>query len=320
VGAGVPARGVHPVATGLMATRTVRANQAKPLALVARSVVRRRLRAVGRAAAAAVAVKASGAAVHRLRVATRRATAAITVFRPLIPRRQRRWLKKALRCVRRAAGEARDLDVLVARDRAATSTVRAGDSPRRLAQVLAQRRPETKHRLQVGLAGVPMHAWRDQTDATTAAIESRTPAGTVASFASRRARRLVRRFMARLDRRLCDGRAIHRLRIESKKLRYALEVIGEIGTPVVTSTSDRVLRHLQARLGDYTDPAAAADRLGRWSRREPDGPARRTLLAARKREATAAKRARRACKRWWTSKRRAGVARKLERTLGGIPG
>ena len=302
-----------------MATRTVRANQPQPLARVARGLLRRRLSAVGRAVAAVSAANAGEAAVHRLRVSTRRATAAIIVFRPLIPRRQRRWFKKALRRIRRAAGEARDLDVLVARGHGAASAVRAGDASRRLAELLADRRPETRRRLHSGLAELPMHAWEGETAATVAAVASRAPAETVASFASRRARRLVGRFLARLDRPLRQGRAIHRLRIETKKLRYALEAIAEIGTPAATSSADRPLHRLQDRLGEYTDRAAAADRLGRWARREQKGCARRTLLAARGQEALAAKRVRRACGRWWTPSRRAGVARTLERMLGGLP-
>lgn len=291
-----------------MATRTVRANQAQPLSRVARGVVRRRLNAVGRALAAASKTTAGVAAVHRLRVATRRATAAITVFRPLIPRRQRRWFKKALRRIRRAAGEARDLDVLIAR---------GDEASRRLAELLAARRPETRRRLRAGLAELSMNAWDRETAVTVAAVDAGATAETVASFSHRRARRLIRRALARLDRRLRSGRAIHRLRIDTKKLRYALEVIAELGATGVTAASDRPLQRLQARLGDYTDRAAAADRLGRWARREKDGRDRRLLLAARGREATAVKRARRGCERWWTRPRRARVARTLEGMLGG---
>ncbi|HVT29975.1 MAG TPA: CHAD domain-containing protein, partial [Lacipirellulaceae bacterium] len=50
--------------------------------------------------------------VHRLRVATRRAVAALKLYREFVPRKPARWLKKRLRKIRRAAGDARDLDVL----------------------------------------------------------------------------------------------------------------------------------------------------------------------------------------------------------------
>ena len=50
--------------------------------------------------------------IHRLRVSTRRAIAALKLYRDLLPRKPFRWLKKRLKKIRRAAGEARDLDVL----------------------------------------------------------------------------------------------------------------------------------------------------------------------------------------------------------------
>ncbi len=53
--------------------------------------------------------------VHRLRVATRRAAAALKLYRDWLPQKTKRWIKKRLRQIRRAAGEARDLDVLIQR-------------------------------------------------------------------------------------------------------------------------------------------------------------------------------------------------------------
>src|SRR4051812_6106546 len=55
--------------------------------------------------------------VHRLRVATRRAGAALKLYRDWLPQKPARWMKKRLRKIRRAASEARDLDVLVERMR-----------------------------------------------------------------------------------------------------------------------------------------------------------------------------------------------------------
>lgn len=307
-----------PLANVSMATRTVRANQAQPLARAVRRVVRRRLGAVGRAAAAVAAANAGAAAVHRLRVSTRRATAAITVFHALIPRRQRRWFRKMLRRLRRTAGEARDLDVLIGRGPRSTAAIHAGDAWRRLADLLRERRPHSRRRLRARLAELPMHAWERETAATLGAVDAAASADTVASLVRRRARRLVRRFLARLDRPIRTGRAIHRLRIETKKIRYALEVIAEIGTPVSTSAADRLLHSLQDRLGDYTDHAAAVARLRRWARRESDRRGRRTLLAAHGHEATVVTRARRTCERWWTPSRRARLARAIERMLGDL--
>ena len=53
--------------------------------------------------------------VHRLRVSTRRAVAALKLYRDWLPPAKFRWVKKRLKKIRRAAGDARDLDVLAER-------------------------------------------------------------------------------------------------------------------------------------------------------------------------------------------------------------
>jgi CHAD domain-containing protein len=53
--------------------------------------------------------------IHHLRVWTRRAAAAMKLYAPLLPRRRMAWMEKQLKRLRRAANEARDLDVLVQR-------------------------------------------------------------------------------------------------------------------------------------------------------------------------------------------------------------
>src|SRR5215470_7965644 len=50
--------------------------------------------------------------VHRLRVSTRRAVATLRLYRDWLPDKKRRSIKKRLKKIRRAAGDARDLDVL----------------------------------------------------------------------------------------------------------------------------------------------------------------------------------------------------------------
>ena len=51
--------------------------------------------------------------VHQLRVATRRAGAALRIFAPCLPEKAFKAARKALRRLRRAAGAARDWDVFL---------------------------------------------------------------------------------------------------------------------------------------------------------------------------------------------------------------
>src|SRR5450755_1491967 len=53
--------------------------------------------------------------VHELRVATRRTTAALRLYADMLPRRRTARMETRLKQIRRAAGDARDYDVLVQR-------------------------------------------------------------------------------------------------------------------------------------------------------------------------------------------------------------
>jgi len=85
----------------------------EPVLAVARRTLRGRLRWLWHCLPlAALQPEEDVEYVHQLRIATRRAEAALETFAPYLPGRRARWLSKKLRQVRRAAGDARDLDVL----------------------------------------------------------------------------------------------------------------------------------------------------------------------------------------------------------------
>src|SRR5438034_937550 len=77
----------------------------------AREAIRTRLDAVRHFLDEAVAGRDEAEGVHQLRIWTRRASAALRLFKPALPNGRRQWLKKHLRRVRRAAGDVRDCDV-----------------------------------------------------------------------------------------------------------------------------------------------------------------------------------------------------------------
>ena len=301
-----------------MGSRTVHSAPCVPaVGDAARRILRQRLGAVALAADAMSSGHPLPAAVHRFRVCTRRASAALKAFRPLVPRRQRRWFQRALRRIRRAAAEARDLDVIIARGRTAfgggRNDVAGALARRRLMEVLTRRRVSAER----GLAGLLADDWAARTSALLSAVRAAGMTEPLASFSRRRSRRLVERFVVRLDQRLHDASEIHRLRIETKKLRYALQVFAAGASPATAAPGDRSLRRLQSRLGEFTDRATAADRYRLWLRQEADSRCRELLAAARQRESAAAKRARRGCLRWWNASRRDRLARELRRSLRG---
>src|SRR5439155_18388759 len=86
---------------------------AMPVAKAARRAIAARLEAVREALRPAAAWGPDPEPVHHLRVATRRAGAALDTFGDLLPGKVYKKARKALRRVRRAAGEARDADVFL---------------------------------------------------------------------------------------------------------------------------------------------------------------------------------------------------------------
>src|SRR5262245_3086583 len=85
-----------------------------PVSKAAREVLAVRLDAVNQTGGQAVEAFTDPEAVHKLRVATRRARAALDMFAGALPRKALRRGRKTLRKLRRAAGAVRNLDVLLA--------------------------------------------------------------------------------------------------------------------------------------------------------------------------------------------------------------
>jgi len=288
-----------------------------PTSLVARRTLRKRLDAVWTALTAAVGDPPDSERVHRLRVATRRTLAAIDAFAELLPDGRRRWFEKRLRRLRRTAGAARDLDVLTARlGGGPVATDPSVPSPRRrLVAMLSRQRLASRapiRRLHDELRAADWHA---RAERLIDAVGRRGRDRTFARHARRHFRPLIERFFAAADRRLKSAEDIHRLRIEGKKLRYAMEIFACVFPARERVRCEEALERLQRTLGEFTDHAAAEERLRRWSRADGAAAARQTIAELRAREARAACRAREAFTKWWRPSRRRSLRRKLERTL-----
>lgn len=272
--------------------------------------------------------------VHQLRVATRRAVAALDLFQPLLLPGLDRWFRKRLRRIRRTAGKARDLDVLAERlvgdawpaeqpdcehethtdprivDRAAKDRAR-------LAEMLTRRKERCRRPLgQLAADLLKLGEWSQPADGLVAGENEDDPES-FRSFASRRLRPVVKRFFRAAARRLKKADELHELRIRGKRLRYALELCRPVFAEEAWQPAVSGLEKLQETLGGFTDHVAAADRLDRWARDAT--MSRRRLLARLSRdERRAARAARAAFVDWWTPSRRRRLRRQCERLLRGV--
>jgi CHAD domain-containing protein len=203
--------------------------------------------------------------VHQLRVATRRARAALDIFADCLPAKVHKRAKRKLRDLRRAAGEARDWDVFL------------------LALAERQRKPAARQR--PGLDFLAGHALSQRLVAQERLVEAgdgqpfafdRLLADTVAAVhkphddsAGRDLIDLARPTLGGLlkeledaaERDLSDYAQLHRVRIAGKRLRYAMEVFADCFEPAFKDDLYPAVEQMQEVLGNANDSHVAAGRL-----------------------------------------------------------
>lgn len=202
--------------------------------------------------------------VHRLRVATRRATAALHIFTPCLPHKVYTAARKGLRRVRRGAGAARDWDVFL--DHLAEWGRRP--PPRRrpgldfLTGYAVAQRTAAQARLQEAGQDVPFSLDRVLAE-TVAAVHKPHLAGlrTLADLArpllADALQELRRATAADLD----DYGHLHQVRIRGKRLRYAMEVFADCFGPSFREQIYPAVEAMQEILGNANDSHVATGRL-----------------------------------------------------------
>ena len=191
-------------------------------------------------------------ALHQCRVAMRRLRSALTIFRPAIEDVEFQHVRQELRWFTGQLGHARNLDVYLERNidekRRAKLTRKREKA---YGQVADAMNSHSFRRLMVDLVGwVAIGSWRRGKAA-------RRPIG---SFANRRLNALWRSIVA-LGRNVgkMDEVTRHELRIQIKKLRYAIEFLRGLypDAPSVEKKFARAVEQLQETLGNLNDMATA---------------------------------------------------------------
>jgi inorganic triphosphatase YgiF len=206
--------------------------------------------------------------VHQFRVGIRRLRAALAVFRPVMPKQERKNLRRDLRWLAGEVGRVRDIDVFV-EEQIAPAARYVGD-PKPLDRLRAQAeslRCGLRAELATTLASnefaqiaIALGAWlqRISTDGADREARAKRLSEPVSKFA---AAALARRYArARtLGARALDGTQAdrHALRIELKKLRYASEFFASLYPEKRSRRFIRELERLQDVLGCLNDVATA---------------------------------------------------------------
>jgi CHAD domain-containing protein len=205
--------------------------------------------------------------VHRLRVSTRRAGAALKLYRDWLSPKRARWIEKRLKKIRRAAGEARDLDVLAQR-----LVHDYGERATGVAPIVAKERGD----VQADIVRIAERSRRDDrfVRKTARLIESIRPpddsqaaavAPTFRDWAAQQLDDVSRKFFDAVPAATADMAALHQFRIQAKSLRYAMELLSSAFGPEIRDVHYPVVEELQERLGRINDHVAARERFRKWA-------------------------------------------------------
>jgi triphosphatase len=219
--------------------------------------------------------------VHQARVALRRLRSAFRLFRDIVPTAAVAPVVDRVRALAQHLGETRDWDVFLSETLAAVEDAIPGDETLAglHAQAASMRRaardataatvndPEWTVLL-LDLAGlVATMPWREGLDDAARALEAQTPRAFAAAVLAKQAKRVRRhgRDLAALD-----PVALHALRIEIKKLRYATEFFQSLFARKAVRTWIDATAVLQSLLGTLNDAAVTQRLLGRLDGGEAD--------------------------------------------------
>jgi CHAD domain-containing protein len=243
--------------------------------------------------------------VHQLRVATRRAVAALKIYRDFIPRKPARWLKKRLRRIRRAAGDARDLDVLKQR-----IEEEQGDRVAQILDLITQEREAVQpaivrmadrcgknHRFVRNTARLLDQIGADESRSETA------HAAAFRNWAADQLANVVQPFLNSIPRKSADAAALHAFRIQAKAVRYTIELVAPGFGPELRNDVYPIVEELQERLGRVQDHVTARQRFEKWADSGADISRRQLLVELANEESRRLDEGVQDFHRWWTDER-----------------
>ncbi len=256
--------------------------------------------------------------VHELRVATRRTTAALRLYADMLPRRRTARMETRLKQIRRAAGDARDCDVLAQR----LSECHSDAEAQRFLEEVRSRRRQAQRPIQAVYRRLKKDDRFDRR--VKKLLRGVRPRGKAESkdprfgeWARTCLRRIVNRFFKAAPTDGTDASALHRFRIRAKELRYEMELLAGAFPPDFVEKLYPVVETLQQQLGEINDHATAQARL-RHRIDAADDPSEadhlRTLLED---EYARLNRSRRTFLQWWTPQRKDDLQARFNELLAG---
>ncbi len=242
--------------------------------------------------------------VHQLRVSSRRTVAATRVYAEQLPDRRAKTLVKWLNRIRRAAGPARDDDVLALRLAGMLKNEPDPGVASLLAEVQAHRQRAQKPLKQIARR-LKARRFRSRSERWISKARWREdgPEPNLHAVACLHLRRVMTNFLAAAQQDLRTDENLHQLRIEGKKLRYSMEIFSAAFPPSFRNQLYRSVTSLQEHLGEVNDHAVAIERFHAWQATTSDRSATQTLTSMIEGEKAALAQSRQQFFAWWSDNR-----------------
>lgn len=239
--------------------------------------------------------------VHQLRVAARRASAALQIFQPLLPKRSAKWVCQELKRVRRAAGDARDFDVFIERLSAngSASGPHTGSS---ILDELHERRRQSQPAVVDAYQQLRLWQFGLRIELLSERVRWRgkPPEPDFGTAARQMLRPVIDEFHRASHADFSDTANLHELRICGKQLRYAMELLAGAFPKGFRKDLYPTVGEMQEKLGIVNDHATACDRLSRWAGETDDAERKSVYQRLADLEAAAIETTADEFRNWWT--------------------
>lgn len=292
-----------------------------PVSEVVCKILTRRLRSVRRSLrSAALHPEETDEHTHQVRVSTRKATAALELFADLLPTKRSAWMKKRLGRIRRAAGEARDLDVFRKRLTESKDLAVSPEAEHALLRLLDKRRQRSQRDVVKAYEKALRQELKRRIRALVRRVRWRVDGSEPSYLDAARAAlpSLPQEFFSAASGDLADPAALHEMRIRAKHLRYALQLLTAAFDRSFRESVTPVFSEVQRKLGAINDHVTAQrllHELAEHARRKSNPPLAAELDRLAQEEATFIRARSNEFLAWWTPERCAQLRAKFDEVL-----
>ena len=251
--------------------------------------------------------------VHQLRVSTRRTDVAVRAFSDLLGKAHAQDLRDKLRKIRKAADDARNVDVTLERFLPRAANVSEHVRNKYLEQFKTQR--HAAHEPIVAIYREFESAHFDEQIKTILAdmrVRCKLARRRFGSHACDILKPVLKRFFKAAEGDITNADALHQIRIQAKKLRYTMEIVASAFCPKFGDGLYLEFTSFQDLTGAIRDHAMSMDTYSAWLAKADDSEERTFLAEELRSESLAFEALNKSFAEMWTKDRLAKLKKKFK--------